>query len=110
MLIIKIRNWEKFFRPRKNISSTQWFRLQNNFFDDPEIFELDHLQQRLWIYLLAEASKIMIGEFKFSEEICAAKLKSSAETIVEAAKILEEIGFISCRTHVARMSHACCPT
>lgn len=53
---LTIKNWEK-YNPRKDVKQASWFRLQNDLFDDHELFSLTSTELAFLVYLFCLASK-----------------------------------------------------
>lgn len=53
---ITIRNWRE-FNPRKDVTHSSWFRLNHNFFEDPDFYDFTPSELLAWIYILCVASK-----------------------------------------------------
>jgi hypothetical protein len=62
---IEILNWDK-YNPRKDIKATNWVRLQNSLFEDPNFIDFSHSEILFWIYLLSMGSKKQTGLIKLS--------------------------------------------
>lgn len=86
---VTILNWEK-FNPRKDLKATNWLRLQNTLFEDPNFFDFDHSELLFWIYLLSIASKKMSGEIRFNQAHAERIGRFNEVTIEEAFARLEE--------------------
>jgi hypothetical protein len=102
---IEIINWER-FNPRKDLTSTSWFRFQNNFFENHEFYSMNHAEICFWIYLLSLASKkqsstIIVNSDhanrigRFTEK----QIKSSIKKLVELQCIV-----VVCNEHVTSTS------
>jgi hypothetical protein len=62
---IEIIKWEK-YNPRKDLKATNWLRLQNSLFEDPNFIEFNHSEILFWVYLLSMASKKQAGSIRLS--------------------------------------------
>lgn len=90
---IKIPNWTK-FNPRKDRANYTWFRLENGFFSDQQVFGLSAEQQRLFIFLLCELSKQNRDEVSLNPEYVAAVLRSTPSEILHELNVLSEFKLI----------------
>ncbi len=55
-MVITIRNWDK-YNFRNDIKAPSWFRFGHAFFEDPQFFDFDGDDIKVWLYLLCLASK-----------------------------------------------------
>ena len=75
---IEILKWDK-YNPRKDIKTTSWLRLQNDFCHDPDFYGFSCEEKMVWIYILCSASKKYSPKIKICEkQICAALNISTA--------------------------------
>ena len=93
MMHIEIKNWDK-YNPRKELKSTAWLRLENNFFSDPKFFALDNNAKMLWFFMLCESSKAMSSKFLFSTQMAIAFLKLSAKEVNFSISNLLKLGVV----------------
>jgi hypothetical protein len=56
VLVELAESWEK-HNPRNDAKAWSWFRFQNDFFDDPDVFDLPGCQKLLLIYLFTRRNK-----------------------------------------------------
>lgn len=88
ILTITIPNWEK-YNYRSNLKARHsWFRFENLFFLDPEIYELTLPCKALYIYILCECSRHGGQSFKFNLAKAASDLNISRP---EVAKLLKPL-------------------
>lgn len=92
-MFIKIINWEK-YNPRKDIKSTSWFRLQNDFWTDPMLTKLKPDQKLVWIVLLSLASRARNSNFVLDLKWTAHSLDIKLDSFSKAIKHFEECGKI----------------
>jgi hypothetical protein len=62
---LEIIKWEK-YNPRKDIKASNWFRLQNSLFEDPNFFDFSHSELLFFIYLLSMCSKKQCGAVRLN--------------------------------------------
>ena len=93
ILYISIENWGKYnSRPdRKNFI---WFRLENNFFDDPEVYSLSNLGKLIYVFLLCCRSKTDKNVFKINTKKLGFELSLSELEIMNKLDELESFSFI----------------
>jgi hypothetical protein len=94
---LKIKNWEK-HNPRSDVKTARWFKMSNEFFNDPEFYGISNDAKVLWIYLLCVASKGMSGDIKINTEMVAVQLKIREESVSFAVNELARTGSISVQT------------
>ena len=90
---ITIKNGDK-YRARKDISSTTWFRLDNDFWADPCLYDHNNDVKLFWLYVISKGSKAMSHTFEFSCDLAASNLRFTRPTIKKFLNILESIGKI----------------
>lgn len=91
---LTVVNWEK-FNPRKDLKRPSWFRFENEFFVDPDFFDLDNGSKLVWIYLLCEASRRnREGKIDINVGLAASILKLEQTHVSETIKILIEMSVI----------------
>ncbi len=89
---IEIVNWDK-YNPRTDAKAWSWFRMQNSFFDDPDLFDLGVVELISFVYLCCERSKS--GEdpaFKINPRQMAQKCRCKEKDVRHAIDALEAIG------------------
>jgi uncharacterized phage protein (TIGR02220 family) len=94
ILELEIKNFKK-HNPRSDSKSCSWFRMSNDFFDDPDFFAVSGDGQRLWIYLLGQASKRMSDTVKINTQLVANALRISVEAVDFAILELIKTGSLS---------------
>lgn len=57
MVTIQINNWARFNPRHKDVKHSSWFRLEHNFFENPDFFALNHEEISVFLYLICIASK-----------------------------------------------------
>lgn len=77
---LEIKNWEK-FHPRTDVKTARWFKMSNEFFNDPEFYGLSLESRMVWLFLLCSASKKMSGHIKVNTQMIADNLKVRVESI-----------------------------
>lgn len=87
MTAITIPNWNK-FNPRTDRTITVWFRFQNTFFEDQNLWGLSDSAKLLFIFVLCEASKIQKETVGLNLDYIAAKRRC---TLKQAQKDLDAL-------------------
>jgi hypothetical protein len=111
-IVLEIPNWGK-YNPRKDVKAASWLRLENTLFFDAAFGKLSQLQKLVWIYLLAERSRLDTGLKGESESLAprlvrvstslAARLLPSRKDYVDLAILrLEELQLLKV---VSRIAH-----
>lgn len=77
---IEIINWSK-YNPRSDIKQTSWFRLENNFWSDPVLFDLDSDGKIVWMMLLGLASQRMSAQTLISTGMVSACLRVDEQKV-----------------------------
>lgn len=90
---VQVVNWEK-FNGRKDVKNCTWFRLDNKFFFDPKIWDLDLPAKALFIFILGLASVEGKESFHFSPKQAAQALGVSSSDINKYVKALADAGCI----------------
>lgn len=93
MIKIKVLDWEK-FNPRKDIKSSSWFRLENNFFTNPKFFKLSHEQKLVWLFILCQASQKQSHEILICPDLTSALVRIDAEEVAYTILRLAELNQI----------------
>lgn len=91
VLEVEIKNWNK-FNPRSDAKSCAWFRMSNDFFNDPEFYGASLEARMLWMFLLCSASKKMSPKIKINTQMIADNLAVRVESIDFALEALFHIG------------------
>lgn len=100
MIRISIVNWEK-FNPRSDRANYSWFRFQNDFFHDQNVFGLGNTEKLLFIFICCEASKKNSKVVDLRLDYISANLRVAQDEIqtaiksIEGAKLVEMID-LSC--------------
>ena len=95
MLRVSIPNWEK-FNPRADRGNFHWFRMQNDFFMDQRVFQLNSDDKLVLILLLCESSRKNGEEFDVSVEYASSLLRLSSSTVFKAVERLSKIQLVAC--------------
>ena len=93
-ILVTIPNFEK-YNPRKDVKSSSWFRMENDFFLDPDIFGLNLQEKIVYIYLITQASKSNGKQFKLNISLCASVLSIKISDFEESLKKLNDINKIT---------------
>lgn len=92
---IRICKWDKYNpRPRGDVKSSSWFRLENEWITDPDFYDYDCGQKLIWIWLCSEASKKMRGEVKINPRQIADALHLAVELVADTIRTFETAGFV----------------
>lgn len=91
---VEILKFPKYNNPRKGIKSTSWYRMQNDFIEHPDFFDLENSQRLLWPYLLGNASKKICPSIQVSLGHAAAMVKATPELVRETLQYFQEKGLI----------------
>lgn len=89
--VFKIPGWEK-YNPRADVKSCSWFRMSNDFFNDPEFYGVSIEARVVWIYLLSVASKKMSPEVKINLDMMTDGLKITLDRLRNALDCLLQTG------------------
>ena len=90
---ISIPNWEK-YNPRNDRKSHVWFRLQNTFFSDQNVFDLANASKLTFIFLICEASKSNAGTFFLSINYASKMLGFSDKEFISVVNSLCDCGLV----------------
>lgn len=90
VISVKIPNWSK-FNPRSDRANYTWFRLENNFFSDQELFGLGAIDKLVLLFVLCEASKKNKDSLKLNLDYVSANLRLPVEAIHASLLALKEI-------------------
>lgn len=91
---LEIKNWEK-HNPRTDVKTAKWFKMSNEFFNDPEFYGMSLEGRTVWIFLLCTASKKMDGTIKINTQMVADNLRTGVDSIDFAILELERCKSIS---------------
>ena len=94
---ISIKNWEK-FNPRKDRVNFSWLRLDNNFFQDQAIFNLNDAQKCLFLFFLCECSKKNNPSVEFSIKYISVILGKKNDEIVKDIQCLDKLGVLTAKS------------
>lgn len=90
---LEIKNWEK-HNPRSDIKTARWFKMSNEFFNDPEFYGITLEARVVWMFLLCTASKQMSANIKVNTQMIADLIQTRVESVDFAINILERSGSI----------------
>ncbi len=93
VLRVEIVQWAK-YNPRTEAKAWSWFRLDNDFFTDPDFYDLTTAQLLVFVYLCCRQSKAGGTVFKLNPRQTAETVKSDPETILETLRVFEALGKI----------------
>lgn len=93
MIRISILNWEK-FNPRSDRANYSWFRFQNDFFHDQNVFGLGNTEKLLFIFICCEASKKNSKVVDLRLDYISANLRVVQDEIQTAIKNIENTKLI----------------
>lgn len=99
LLRVSIPNWEK-FNPRADRGNFHWFRMQNDFFLDQRVFQLDAETKLIFMFLLCEGSRKNGEEFELSPEYAGGLLRLPASSVLNAVERLSSFGLVACKTQI----------
>lgn len=91
IISFQITKWEK-YNPRNDRNNYSWFRFENSFFTDPEIFSLEPNAKFLLTFLFCEASKNGNGEGKLNIKMASALTGLTERGIKEHLQAIENTG------------------
>lgn len=87
---VEIANWEK-YNPRSDVKSSSWFRMDNNFFTDPDFYGHSLVTKATWLCILASASSKMSSIIKINTKQLADILGSNSDDIGRGIQDISEI-------------------
>lgn len=90
---IEVINWEK-YNPRSEAKAWSWFRLENDFFDDDDLFDLTASQVLVFLFCCCRRSKSGATVFKLNPGQAAQKARTTAEEAVQTIRLLSDRGKI----------------
>jgi hypothetical protein len=94
---IIINKWDK-FNPRKDLKTSSWFRLENNFLTHPSLWDLSSDGKMVWIGLLCDASRRQSSCIEANSKLLAALLKTTASVVEDAFSALQDADMIEIHT------------
>lgn len=92
-MLVEIRNWEK-YNPRNDAKAWSWFRFQDNFFEDEDIWDLSQQQQLLLVYLFTRRSKAAKLTFRINPRQTAETLRTTPDAVAEGIRAIAAAGLI----------------
>jgi len=95
MIRITIKNWEKFFRPRKDVEHTTWLRLNNDIYRSPDLFHFTFEEKWVWISILCLASEKQTDTLEFEESWFCHFTKVSSAALTTALGKLSRNGCVT---------------
>jgi hypothetical protein len=70
MIVLKLKNWDKYNKRQKDIRRPLWFAMSNEIFLDPFYSELSDQERQAFLWILCEASRQnKYGEVEVSERL-----------------------------------------
>ena len=95
---VTILNWEK-YQFRKEVKNPSWFRLENKFWNDSQVFYFSAEERWVWVCLLSIASQKQSPEISFSAEWFSQESRVGIPSIDSA---LEKLACNKCVTYTVR--------
>jgi hypothetical protein len=95
---VTILNWEK-YQFRKEVKNPSWFRLENKFWNDSQVFYFSAEERWVWVCLLSIASQKQSPDISFSAEWFS---QESRVGIVSIDSALEKLARNECVTYTSR--------
>jgi hypothetical protein len=93
MIVVEVTNWEK-YNPRKDRKKHTWLRLENNFFEDQNTYNLCATAKLFFIMVLCAASKKGDGSVSLSPEYVSTILRIDAKKISSIVNDLVDRGVL----------------
>jgi len=97
-MIVKIKNWDK-FNPRKDVKSASWFRMENDFLTDPDIYGQSMPVKLVWIHILSQASK------KNCETVKLNILMAAGEVGCDETEVGKAVDYLTSINSLEKVSH-----
>lgn len=91
---LTISNWAK-YNPRSDRANYSWFRFENGFFNDQDIFGLTESEQLTFIFLCCEASKRNDPALELRLDYIALQRKKTPEEILNHLQVLSSCRLIA---------------
>jgi hypothetical protein len=91
---LEIKNWKK-HNPRADVKTCTWFKMSNDFFNDPDFYMISGDGQRLWFYILGQASKKVSSIVKINTQMAANALRIDLAALDYALLELVKTGSLS---------------
>jgi len=92
-ITVDIINWEK-FNPRNDRANHSWFRFQNGFFENQDLFGVSNLGIACFLFILCTASKKGSSKVEISLPYFSALRKATEDEIIECLRDLTKRGVI----------------
>ena len=86
---IEIVNWDK-YNPRSEAKAWSWFRLENDFFDDDDLFDLSASQVLVFLFCCCRRSKAGSSVFKLNPGQAAQKTRTTTDDVLSTLALLVE--------------------
>lgn len=93
MIRISIVNWEK-FNPRSDRANYSWFRFQNDFFHDQNVFGIGNVEKLLFIFICCEASKKNSAAVELRLDYISANLRVPQDEIQKAITAIKDAALV----------------
>jgi hypothetical protein len=90
VLTVEIANWDK-YNPRSDVKSSSWFRMDNNFFSDPDFYGHSLTTKATWLQILACASAKLSSIVKINTKQIGDSLGCSADEILKCVTAISSI-------------------
>lgn len=105
---ITIKNFDR-YNPRKDLKSMPWCRLENNFYDLEDFYDLDVYARWLFIFLLCQAAQKVSGTIEIDKNYMIFKSKLTEKQLDSALSSLEDKSVILLETneHERTRSDSC---
>jgi len=97
---ITITNWTK-YNPRNDIKRGTWFRFENDFFENPKLFDLTDSEKLCWIYLLCMVAKKGNGTVEINERHAKHIGRINLSTFKSTLDKLQSLGILTIDTNVS---------
>lgn len=100
-ITVTVINWGK-YNPRKDYKTPFWFALSNRVLEDPDLFELDPIEFKAFIYILCQVSqkKGESASIRFTHADRVSNLKPKA--LKSAIEKLVRLGIITANEELTR--------
>lgn len=93
ILKVEVFNWDK-YNPRNDAKKWSWYRLQNNFFTDPDIIDLSLIEKSVLLYLWGQKNDDGGDVFKVNTRLGSFALPCPEQAFIDACDHLEALGKI----------------
>lgn len=98
-ILVELSSWEK-YNPRNDAKAWSWFRMQNDFFEDDDVFELPALQKLLLVYLFTRRNKTATAIFQVKMRHASRHLSCTEAEIHEGLAALVALGKVKVKDDV----------